>query len=73
MKINEYITIGEAAELMGVTKNTLKNWEAAGKIRSFRNKMNGYRLYKEQELIKFRDSVVSVTIPGCQIDMNDLF
>jgi len=50
MKINEYLTIKQAADLLGVTMNTLRNWEEAGKIKCVRNPMNRYRLYKKKDL-----------------------
>ena len=49
-KLDDYLKITEAAELLGVCKNTLRNWEASGKLEVFRNPMNGYRLYKREDL-----------------------
>ena len=31
-KLDEYLRIREAAKHLGVARNTLRNWEAAGKI-----------------------------------------
>lgn len=50
LKISEYMTINKAAEYLGVTANTLRNWEGAGKIKTYRNPLNNYRLYKKDEL-----------------------
>ena len=30
-KINEYLTVGEAAGLLGVSKDTMRRWDRAGK------------------------------------------
>jgi len=49
-KLSEYLRISEAAEYLGVSANTLRNWEASGKIAVYRNPMNGYRLFKQAEL-----------------------
>jgi len=49
-KLSEYLRISEAAEYLGVSANTLRNWEASGKITVHRNPMNGYRLFKQEEL-----------------------
>ena len=49
-KISEYLKIKAASELLGVTGNTLRNWEASGKLMSYRHPMNKYRLYKREEL-----------------------
>ena len=49
-KLDDYLKITEAAEFLGVCKNTLRNWEASGKLEVYRNPMNGYRLYKKDHL-----------------------
>lgn len=46
----EYLTVAEAAEFIGVTAATLRNWDRAGKLSPRRNPLNGYRLYKRDEL-----------------------
>ena len=48
--LKDYLRIGEAAEYLGVSPNTLRNWSRAGKIASFRNPINGYRLFKKPDL-----------------------
>lgn len=52
-KLNEYVKIAEAAEILGVSQNTLRNWTAAGKIPMHRNPVNGYRLFRRSDLEKF--------------------
>ena len=49
-KLDEYLRIKEAAEFLGVARNTLRNWEASGKLRVFRHPMNNYRLFKVGDL-----------------------
>lgn len=56
-KISEYMRVKEAAEFMGVTSNTLRNWEAAKKIQVHRNPLNRYRLYKKEDLEKLLDGI----------------
>lgn len=51
-KLHEYLRIKEAAEYLGVAANTLRNWEAAGKISVYRHPVNNYRLFKVNELDK---------------------
>ncbi len=50
MNLRDYLTIKEAASFLGVSPNTLRNWERAGKIRTYRHPVNSYRLYKQVEL-----------------------
>ena len=49
-KLSDYLRISEAAEYLGVSPNTLRNWENAGKIVAHRHPMNAYRLFKKEEL-----------------------
>ena len=49
-KLRDYLRISEAAEYLGVSPNTLRNWENAGKVTAHRHPVNGYRLFKQQDL-----------------------
>jgi MerR family copper efflux transcriptional regulator len=49
-KLRDFLRISEAAEYLGVSPNTLRNWERAGKIVAHRHPMNRYRLFKRQDL-----------------------
>lgn len=49
-KLKDYLRISEAAEYLGVSPNTLRNWENAGKLVAHRHPINGYRLFKKEEL-----------------------
>jgi excisionase family DNA binding protein len=46
----EYLTVKSAAEFLGVSPSTLRNWDRAGKLKPHRNPMNRYRLYRCSEL-----------------------
>lgn len=50
MNIKDYVTIKEAAELLGVDKTTLRRWDKAGKLKPYRHPLNYYRLYKKSDL-----------------------
>lgn len=49
-KLHDYLRIAEAAEYLGVSPNTLRNWGRSGKIAERRHPMNKYRLYSRREL-----------------------
>ncbi|MDA8564151.1 helix-turn-helix domain-containing protein [Mariniblastus sp.] len=49
-KLDTYLTIKEAAEYLGVSPNTLRNWGRDGKVAMHRNPINGYRLFKANDL-----------------------
>ncbi len=56
-KLDEYLTIKEAAQFLGVAPNTLRNWGASGKIAMHRNPMNGYRLFQIDDLKKLLSTI----------------
>ena len=49
-KLKDFLRISDAAEYLGVSTNTLRNWEHAGKIAAYRHPLNSYRLFKQEEL-----------------------
>lgn len=51
-KLDEYVRIAEAAEYIGVHRNTLRNWGRSGKIPEYRHPVNNYRLFKVSDLEK---------------------
>ncbi len=62
-KLDEYLQIAEAAEFLGVCRNTLRNWGRAGKVPEHRHPVNNYRLYKLSDLQALLDDVESVPVP----------
>lgn len=48
--LRDFLRISESAEYLSVSPNTLRNWENAGKIVAHRLPVNGYRLFKKDEL-----------------------
>ena len=55
--LGEYLTVSEAAARLGVSSSTLRNWDKAGKLTAYRHPLNGYRLYKEAELISLLEKL----------------
>ena len=49
-KLREFLRISEAADYLGVSPNTLRNWENAGKVVAVRHPVNGYRLFRRKDL-----------------------
>lgn len=56
-KLTEYLKTAEAAEMLGVSQNTLRTWAEAGKIPMHRNPANGYRLFRRSDLEKFLQQI----------------
>lgn len=49
-KLSDYLRISDAAQYLGVSPNTLRNWVNAGKIAALRHPVNAYRLFKQEDL-----------------------
>lgn len=49
-KFSDYLTIKEAANYIGVSEGTLRNWEDENKIKVYRHPINKYRLYDKEDL-----------------------
>ncbi|MBI3235234.1 MAG: DNA (cytosine-5-)-methyltransferase [Bacteroidetes bacterium] len=48
--MNEYLTLKEASDLIGKSKETLRRWDREGKLSAVREPMSNYRLYKRSEV-----------------------
>jgi excisionase family DNA binding protein len=46
----KFITIKEAADIIGVTRMTLRNWDKNGKLKAHRHPFNNYRVYKVEDI-----------------------
>lgn len=53
----EVLTIKAAAEVLGVSEQTLRRWDKAGKLRAKRHPMNGYRLYPRRQVLELRRQI----------------
>ncbi len=48
--MKEYYTISEVADLLSVSKETLRRWDRNGKLTAVREPMSNYRVYKKDQL-----------------------
>ena len=46
----KYYTIHEVSKILGVSAQTLRNWDRSGKLKPNHKSPNGYRYYSEKEL-----------------------
>jgi len=53
----KYITIKEAAYILGVSALTLRNWDKNGKFPAQRHPMNNYRVYKVDDLLAIIEDI----------------
>lgn len=52
-----YFSIKEAAEILGVSPLTLRNWDKSGKFKAQRHPMNNYRVYKLSALERIIEDI----------------
>ena len=52
-KLNEYLTVAEAAAYIGCSADTLRRWDRSNKLPARRHVVTGYRLYLPSELDDF--------------------
>ena len=48
--MKEYYTISEVADLLSVSKETLRRWDKNGKLTAVREPMSNYRVYRKEQL-----------------------
>lgn len=51
---DDYLTVKKAAEFLGVSTQTLRRWDAAGKLKPVRHPASDYRFYRRADLQFFR-------------------
>jgi len=49
-KLSKLIKIKDVAELLGVTKTTLRRWDKEGKLKAIRIGQRGHRKYPKTEI-----------------------
>ena len=60
--MNEYISLSEASELLGKSKETLRRWDNEGKLNAVREPMSNYRMYKKADINTLFSSFIDDTI-----------
>lgn len=71
----KYYSIGEFAELIGVTQQTLRNWDKVGKLKPSHIGKSGYRYYSQQQLqyylgLKGENAVKRKVVGYCRVSSN---
>lgn len=56
---SEFLSVQQAAKMLGVTALTLRNWDKSGKFTASRHPINNYRVYKKAEIEMFLEDMGS--------------
>lgn len=55
----KFVLIKDAAQMLGVSKMTLRNWDRDGKLKAYRHPISNYRVYKLEDLEKIIKQIES--------------
>lgn len=68
--MKEFFALSEVADMLSVSKETLRRWDKSGKLESIRHPINNYRVYRRHDLkqfgqigFMFEDEAVEVVAP----------
>ena len=71
--MKDYFSLAEVANVLSVSKETLRRWDKSGKLTPVRHPMNGYRVYPSDSLKQFNsigaifeDAADTLQIPALQ-------
>lgn len=53
--MNEYLSLSEAAHLVGKSKETLRRWDREGKLNAVREPASNYRMYRKDDIKELMD------------------
>ena len=57
-KISDYMSIGDAAKIVGIPPHTLRRWTKSGKVAACKNNITGHYLYRYEDVVKVALSVL---------------
>ena len=69
----KYYSINEFSKILGVSAQTLRNWDKSGKLHPHHTSSNGYRYYSHEQLnqiMNIKSNVNRITIGYCRVSSN---
>lgn len=69
----QYYSINEFSKKLGVTAQTLRNWDRNGKLHPHHTTSNGYRYYSHEQLnqvLNIKPDIERITIGYCRVSSN---
>ncbi len=78
--MKEFYSLAEVADMLSVSKETLRRWDKNGKLTAVRHPLNNYRVYPRESLKQFHeisflfdDSPHEIVIPKREYSVMELF
>lgn len=71
--MNKYYSISKFAKILGVSAQTLRNWDSNGKLHPHHTSSNGYRYYSHEQLnqvLNIKPDLDRIVIGYCQVSSN---
>ena len=71
--MTKYYSIREFSKILGVTAQTLRNWDMKGKLHPHHTSSNGYRYYSHEQLkqvLNIKPNIDQMVISYCRVSRN---
>ena len=71
--MTKYYSIREFAKILGVSTQTLRNWDKKGKLHPHHTSSNGYRYYSHEQLnqvMNIKPNLDKIVIGYCRVSSN---
>lgn len=71
--MSKYYSINEFSKILGVSAQTLRNWDKNGKLPPHHTSSNGYRYYSHEQLsqvMNIKPNIDRITIGYCRVSSN---
>ena len=71
--MSKYYSINECSKILGVSAQTLRNWDNSGKLHPHHTSSNGYRYYSHEQLnqvMNIKPSLDRIIIGYCRVSSN---
>jgi DNA (cytosine-5)-methyltransferase 1 len=66
-------TVAQVADLLSVSKQTVRNWDSSGQLKAMRNPKNAYRMYHESDVLAIDKTGVltSLELPKIELSLRN--
>lgn len=65
--MNDFYTIHTFSKMLGVTPQTLRNWDKSGKLKPHHTSGNGYRYYSKEQFLSLDSDKNKIVIGYCRV------